>query len=182
MVAPADPGRLVWDRQDRLQLGPIEERDQRPFVTLVRDRKDALDQGRVLRVMEGGVPEERVDRRQAGIARADAVAASDLHMLEKRSHQLSVDMVEAEFRRCLARPLMAERQQHPKRVAVGRDRMRAGGALFAEAVDEECLQGRRQVTHERSPVSGSRRSAAKARSSGAADKYQYVELGSKWPK
>jgi hypothetical protein len=52
--------------------------------------------------------------------------------------------------------------------------------LVGEAVDEEALQCRSDEAHrEITPRDSSRRPAASASSSGAADRYQYVDRGSR---
>src|ERR1019366_5348234 len=63
-------------------------------------------------------------------------------------------------------------------VAVGGDRVRAGLLLPGEPVGEESLQDGGEIGHR--PVSSSR-PAARARSSGTACRYQYVDLGSTCP-
>ena len=69
--------------------------------------------------------------------------------------------------------LCGEDQQQPERVAVGGDGVRAGLALADQPVGEERLQGRRERGHrQRLLAMRSSRSAARASSSGAADRYQ----------
>ncbi len=79
-----------------------------------------------------------------------------------------------------AGPLGDEAEQEPERVAVARDRVRAGIALACETFGEESLQRGSERGHGR--VRLSRRAAASSISSGEADRYQYVPAGLTWPR
>ena len=74
--------------------------------------------------------------------------------------------------------LRGEDDQHLERVAVGGDRVAAGLALQRQPVGEERLQGGGEGGHDSPFRWACSRSPASAISSGAADKYQYVCLGS----
>ena len=70
-------------------------------------------------------------------------------------------------------PGMHEANEQLERVPVGRDRTRAGPALIHQAVGEEALQGGSDQAHRAiTSADSSRRPAASANSSGAAEKYQ----------
>ena len=129
VVAPAGPGGAVGCGEQRVDLGFGEERDERPLEALGWDREDAADRGGVLGVLERRVVKQRADRGQAGVAGADAVAAFVLEMVEERADQRRVEIVDVQLAGLLAGPLLGEREQQPQRVAVGRDRVRAGVAL-----------------------------------------------------
>src|SRR5487761_1822086 len=77
---------------------------------------------------------------------------------------------------------LAKPQDKLPGVAVGGDGVAAGLPLGGEAVGEERLQGGGQGAHECPPRCASRRWPASAISSGAADRYQNVCLGSVWPR
>ena len=83
----------------------------------------------VLRVAQRGVAEQRVDRGQARVAGAGAVAAVALEVVEERADQRRVEIRDVEPVRLLAGCVLGEAQQQPERVAVGGDRVRAGVAL-----------------------------------------------------
>jgi hypothetical protein len=86
---------------------------------------------------------------------------------------LRVQVVPVQFRRSGAGPLLDEAEHEADRVAIGGDGARAGLALAGEPVGEERLQGGCDQGHERAAFrTPSRRAAARASSSGAADKYQ----------
>ena len=80
MVAAADEGGAVGCGQEGLDFGPVEEGDQRAVEALVGDGEDALDEGGVLGVTEGGEVEEGVDGGEAGVAGAGRVAANSLQV------------------------------------------------------------------------------------------------------
>ena len=86
---------------------------------------------------------------------------------------VGVQVVPVELGGLLAGPVVHEAEQQPQGVAVGRDGARAGLALLGEPVGEERLQGRRDQGHDRAADHAvSWRAAARASSSGAADRYQ----------
>jgi hypothetical protein len=66
-----------------------------------------------------------VDRRQAVVAGAGAVAPFCFEVVEERADQRRVEIVEVQLARLLAGPLGGEREQQPEGVAVGGDGLRA---------------------------------------------------------
>jgi hypothetical protein len=89
---------------------------------------------------ERGVVEQRADRRQAHVARRDAVVTVVLEVLQERADQLGVEIVDVQLAGRSARVLLGEGEQQTERVAVGVDGVRAGLALALEAFGEERLQ------------------------------------------
>ena len=81
-----------------------------------------------------------------------------------------VEVVPVERGGLLAGVLLDEAEQQPERVAVGRDRPRAGLQLPGETVGEERLQGRRDRGHDRTAWASLSSRAACASRSGAADR------------
>src|SRR5208337_2891807 len=63
-IPAACPCALIGRGKEGLDLGPCEELDLRSMVALCRYREDTLGEGAVDRVVEGDVPEERMDRPQ----------------------------------------------------------------------------------------------------------------------
>ena len=100
---------------------------------------------------ERGVSEQRVDRGEAGVAGAGAVAALVLEVVEKRGDQRRVQIGDIELGWLAAQALGGEAQQQLERVAVGGDRVRAGASLADQPVGEERLHGRRERAHRRPP-------------------------------
>src|SRR3954462_15633789 len=109
-----------------------------------------------------------MDRGQARVASAHAVAAFAFQVGEEGADQRRVEVLEADLRRRLAGACLDELQQQPERVAVGSDRVRAGVTLAQETTGEVALQQRAQSAHYGAPADGSRRSPASPSSSGAA--------------
>jgi hypothetical protein len=80
-------------------------------------------------------------------------------------------------RECLG---VHEGEEQAQGVSVRGDGSRAGLTLASEPVGEERLQGRSDQCHDRAADHAvSWRAAARASSSGAADRYQYVDAGSR---
>ena len=169
-VATALPAGLVGRVDQRLALAGREERDLPLLVTLRRDRQHLRDHARVLGVPQGRVFEQRSDRGKPQVPGPGGVVTLGLEMFEKRGDDGLVEVVPVELGGLLAGALLGEAQQQSERVAVGRDRSRAGLQLPGEAVGEERLQGRRDRGHDRTAWASLSRRAACASRSGAADR------------
>jgi hypothetical protein len=92
-----------------------------------------------------------MDRGQAGVAAASAVAAVVFEVVEERADQLRVDILDLKPSRCRADPARRELHKHPQRVAVGGHGVWAGVLLPSEAFGEEGLQGRGERGHDVTP-------------------------------
>jgi hypothetical protein len=172
VVATPEPGGPVGCSEQRVDLGGGEEADQRAVVAFGRDGQHPLNQAGVLGVAQRGVAEQRMDRRQAGVAGTHPVAPIAFEIGEERSDELGVEIGQVEPAGWCAGALLREAQQQPQRVAVCGQGSRAGLALGYQPVGEERLQGRGEGAHHRSPAACSSRSAASASRSGAAERYQ----------
>ena len=96
-----------------------------------------------------------------------------LEVIKERADHFSAKIFPIKTAWLFAGPLVDEHDQQPQRIPVGSDGFRACHALFHEPVSEEALQrGRDQAHRTITPRDSSKRPAASARSSGAADKYQ----------
>ena len=149
----------------------------------------------MLGVAQRGEPEERVDRRQPGVAGAGAVAALVFEVVEERGDQRRVEVLELERRRRLAGLLLGEGEQQPEGVAIGGDRVRAGALwLISRSVKNASSVGRERGHRRSFTVAFARvagglgptelrvqlsvsvfagvRAWLRAQSSGAADRYQ----------
>src|SRR5208337_4635227 len=78
IVAAAEPGRTIRRGQEPLDLRSGQKVHLPPVVALARDRKHALDECAVSRLLEGYEPEERANSGQAQVARLDARPAPRL--------------------------------------------------------------------------------------------------------
>ena len=178
VVAAAVPGLPVGGGEQGVDLVRGEVADDGPLAAPGRDGQDLADHGGVLGGPRGGVPEQRVDRGQAGVAGGAAVAPLVFQVLQERADQGGVQVGEAEL--CWAASPVCSRakdEQEPERVAVGRDGVRAGLLLPGQPVGEEPLQEGSEVGHGATRPSGcpaacSSLPAARARSSGTACRYQ----------
>ena len=138
-VATAFPARLVGRVDQREAFLGGEERDLPLLVTLGRDRQHLRDHARVLRVTQRRVFEERPDRREPQVPGPRRVVTVGLEMIKERRDQRFVEVVPVELGGLLAGRVLGEAEQQPERVAVGRDRSRAGLQLPGQAVGEERL-------------------------------------------
>ena len=126
----------------------------------------------MLGVAIGGEAEERVDRREAGVAGLDAAAAVVLQVLEERADQRGVEVLEVELRRRLAGPLLRKAEQQPEGVAVCGDGVRAGVAARCRAASVKNAWRVERACSWLALLVPLEPTAASASSSGAADRYQ----------
>jgi hypothetical protein len=129
VVAPAGGGGLVWGRQQRRHLGRRQVGDVGAVVSFRGDGQDLADRGGVLRVLAGGVREERVDRSQPGVAGGDPVAANRFQVGQESADDLCGQVGQVEVLRPCRACRGEELQQQPPGVAVGSHGVRAGAEL-----------------------------------------------------
>jgi len=137
VVPPAEEARPVRGDEDRLDLVVGEEGDDRALEALRWDGQDPPDQRGVLGMAARREPEQRVDRRQARVAGAHAVAPVALEVIEEPPDRRSAEILEPEIGRGLAGLLLDEAEQEADRVAVGGDGVGARPALGDEPLGEE---------------------------------------------
>ena len=119
-----------------------------------------------------GEAEQRTHRRQTGVASAGTVVPVHFQMVEEPPDQGGVEIFDAQRCRCLARLALHELEQEAEGVPISSDGVGAGTTLVGQALGEKSLERGGEGSHGRLVVAASRRAAARARSSGAADKYQ----------
>lgn len=141
-------------------------------MVLRGDCEDARDEVGVLGVTQRGVAVERVDRGQAGVARADAVAAALFEHRQERGDQLGVENADVEVAGLDLRAFVGVGQEQPHGVAVGGDRVLARTALTDQVAGEERLQGRGQSAHWTASCQAVIRSRTVCISCGLAVRYQ----------
>jgi len=181
VVAPG-PGALVGSGQQRGDLLLGEVGDQGLVEALGRDRQHTLDDRGIFGMAQRGVPEQRVDGRQPGVAGPGTVAAIGFQVAQERPDQWCVEIGDVQAGGRFAGLLPGEHQEQLEGVPVGGGRVAAGLALPGQPVGEERLQGGGEGAHEPPPRCASSRWPASAISSGAADRYQNVCCGSVWPR
>ena len=136
VVAAAVPAGAVWRGEQRFDLGGVEVVDGVALVALGGDREHPTDRVQLLGVFERHELVERVDRRQAVVAGPWAVVTLLFEVGEERADQRRVEVVDVEIAGVLAGRGCREREQQPERVAVGRDRLRAGVELGDQTFGE----------------------------------------------
>ena len=171
-VPPSGPRARVRSCEQRVRLGAGQELHCGCRAAAGRDRQDAGDRVGMLRVVGQREAHDRTDRGEPGVARGHAVASRGLQVVQEPGHEVRVDQREVDLVRRDAPGRGDVLDQQPPRVAVGGDRVRAQITLGVGIVGEVGLQGRGQESHGLLCFSGSHRSAARAMSSGVADRYQ----------
>src|SRR5690349_4726504 len=174
VIAASEPCRSIRSGKYRLDLGSGQEMHLALVVSLARYREHALNMSAVGRLLKRGEPEEGADRGQAQVTGPDAGAALLLEILQKRTDERRIQIVESQGRRRLAEPLLSKREQEPERVPVGCDRVRADIALTHEPLGKVALDECGDVAarlHGLASHRRSRRRAASCLNSGQAQRY-----------
>jgi len=102
VIAPAEPAALVRCGQQRLDLRRVEVADVLALMAFGGDGHHPGDRLGVLGMLQGGVPEEGVDRRQPVVARAATVAAIGLQVGEEGTDQRRIEVCEVQLEGLLA--------------------------------------------------------------------------------
>src|SRR5258708_28592479 len=123
-----------------------------------------------------------MDRAQPGVARAYAVMTGDLQMLQEAGDAWRIHVLEVQPARGLAGRLSQVAQQQAERVTVSSHGVRTGVTLTHQPVGKEPFERGGEGAHGWLPQADSSRSAASVSNSGAAWKYQHVDLGSTCPR
>ncbi|BCG75472.1 hypothetical protein MesoLj113a_66300 [Mesorhizobium sp. 113-1-2] len=85
---------------------------------------------------------ERLDRREPCIARTGGIVPPFFHMLQKRSHESDVEILDHEVGGLSFEPSGGETQQERERMRVARDCMRACTTFIRKVVLQECRKVR----------------------------------------
>lgn len=96
MVAPPGPGVSVARVQECVDFGFAEERHQVAVEAFGPDGEHPLDRGRVFRVAQGRVGEERVDGSQPVVAGPHAVVPGRFNMGQRSGDERCVEFAEIE--------------------------------------------------------------------------------------
>jgi hypothetical protein len=173
-VASTDPGSKVWGVEKSIDLLLAEELHYASLKALARDRKHPLAEERVRWIREGDIPEESVERREAGVAAASGVAAFALKVVEELAKEGGVEVGELEAGGSAAEPFGGETQEQAEGVSVGGHRVWACLPLREQAVGKESLEQRWEIgeAHRASSRVWVARSVASRSSSGTASMYQ----------
>ena len=185
MIAATRPSVLIRSSQQGIYFRTREKVDQSPRETLAGDGQHALDLGRVGWRLEGGVPEEGMDRRQPQIPAANAQALLLLQTIQKCHDQRGIDLLEVQTGWRLMQPLFGELQELSEGVSIGTDRVRARPSLLHQALCEKTFQERREAgesSHCRPSQRCSSLRIASRISSGEPLKYHCVSATCTWPR
>jgi len=89
-ISPASPSRKVGSRQQRVDLSFVEVVDGFALVAFAGDRQYALAVEGVRGLVEGNVPEEGVDGRQADVPCARSISSLVFQVLQKLAARFRV--------------------------------------------------------------------------------------------
>jgi hypothetical protein len=147
----------------------FEERHVGLVEALLGNGQYLLDQLGMLGVTESGVSEQRPQRGETGVPAAGTVVPVVFEMVQEGRDHPDSEILPVESGGSLSGPALHKVEQEHKRVPIGPHRGRARLALLGEPLGKEQLHGGCDRAH---LSTFSRRSAAKAKSSGAAERYQ----------
>jgi hypothetical protein len=173
----AAPGRAIGRREQGIDFRSRQEPQQGSIEALRRNGERAFDDRQGRRVADGGVVEERAQRRETRVAGPRAIVAGAFEVIEKRQQQGRIQVSQGDGRRRLVQPVLCVGQQQSERIAVAGHRTRTRLPLGEQMLVKEILQQRRERRgrrHEGPPDSAnvSNRLAPIAISSGTAVRYQ----------
>jgi hypothetical protein len=172
VVASAGPGLAVGAFDQSLDFGAGQVGDLPTFSAFGGDVQHRGDEAGVFGVAQGCVVEERADGGPAGVSGAYAVFSFGLQVLEETADEGGVEIGQVETVGGFAGSDVGVAQQEPPGVAVGGDGVGAGPSLADEAFGVVGLEGGGERAHGRPSFACWRRPAARASSSGEADRYQ----------
>ena len=181
MIATADPGCGVGACQQCVDFGHGQEAHQGAFPAFGLDGEDALYERGVLGVAVGGEVEQRPYGSEACVPAGGDDATFVLEVVEEGGDHRSVEVIDAEVRWCLPGLFVREAEQQPEAVPVGGNGVGASVLLGHHPLCEERFEGWGEHAHLLTSKASSRRRLVSAMSSGAAERYQYVDFGSVWP-
>ena len=180
-VSSSFPAVLVRGGKHSVELVLGEEGDLGAVEPFGWNGQHAADQLGVFGMGERRVGEQGPDRGEPQIPCPGGVLTLRFEMVEERSDRVGVEIGPVEPVGLDPLGVVDPGDEQSERVPIRGDSAGTGLALPHEPVGEEALQCRGDEAHG-STSSGSSRRAASASSSGAADRYQYVDLGSRWPR
>ena len=173
LISPTLPSGPVRGGDEGVDLGRSQECQDPSVEPFRRNRQHPLDEHGVLRMAQRGIGEQRSDRCQANVSGPDAVVPASLEVGEERGDRGGVQIVPVEMGWCPSGLFVHKPEEQSQGVAVGRGGAWARLPLLGKPIGEEGLQCRRDQSHDRAADHAvSWRAAARASSSGAADKYQ----------
>ena len=127
MISSPNPGVAVRHRKKGFDLGSSEEVDQSSGVPFAWNGQHPLDESGVLRCLQSGVAEERMNRSEPQIAGARAIRTGGFQMIQKRRQEGGGQILKGEFERLgTSSRLYTKLEQQTKGVPIGVNRVRAG--------------------------------------------------------
>ncbi len=125
-VTPTVPGRKVGSRDDGFDLVTVEIVDRPLLVPLCRHGEHTLAMMQQLRLIDGDVLVERADGREPCIAAPCSITPRLLEIGEEVGDEVGVDIGDLQRRRLLLLLIGGIPEEQAERVAIARDRIRAG--------------------------------------------------------
>src|SRR5712691_2895124 len=173
-IALSDPGAGVGGVEEGRDLLVGEELHAPALEALGGDRQRALTAERMSGLVEGDIAEEGVERREASVTAAGAIAPFPFEMLEEGAEEGSIEIGEDETGGGAAQARGGEAEEQAEGVAVGGHGVGAGRPFAPQAFGEEGFQegGELGSGHGLSSSERVTRSVASCRSSGTASMYQ----------
>jgi hypothetical protein len=144
-IAAPNPGGGIRDRQQSVDLFPIEEFDGPTFVTLGGHREYSLAEQRMGGLLERHVLKEGVNRGQADVSSASTILPAGFKIVEEISNERYVQIIDGEVRWRFAQSFFCKLKQQAEGIAISRYGMGTCSPLPKQAICKERLQKRRKV-------------------------------------
>ena len=185
MVTAACPGLLVGRRQQCPNLWTGQKHHQAARKPLTRNRQDSLNKRASVWLLKGHIAEKGVDCGKPKVTSPRTIFASFLKLVEESYNEWRIQIVEIQARWRLLERQLGILEKQLETISVGSNCVRAHLTLAHEPIGEEGFKQCSQIAtcfHGSLPRPRSSRAPATARSSGAAERYQYVSATCVWPR
>src|ERR1039458_3113050 len=137
MVSVADPCGLVWNSKQHIDLTFVQVADRNMGRSLELHRTKLRRPAKILRAALADEPSQRMDSRQALIARGDRTAALLFEMSQEGPNYVGVDVGHKKLVSLLVQPAGREHDQKTQRIPIALLRIAREVALVGQMLHQE---------------------------------------------
>jgi hypothetical protein len=136
---------MIRNREQCIDLSPVEEIDRPSNIAFIRHRQDPLTMQGIGGFFQSHVSEERVDGSQSNVPRASAVFAGAFQVIEEETNEGGIELFDTELAWSFVEPFFGELQKQPEAIAISGDCMQARLSLAKQPIGEEGLKESRKA-------------------------------------
>jgi len=153
-ITTPQPSGRIRNREQRVDLFPVEKLDRASFVAFIGHRQDALAMQRKRGFFQSYVVKEGVDGSEARIPRARAVFAGGFQVVEEKANKRRIEILDAKLGGYFAQSFFGKVQKQAKAIAISCYSMRTRLALAQQAIGKEGLKEGGKVSGNHGRTSG----------------------------